>query len=807
VRGHVRRTKNREAGEIEAVRNDATGESRDGTLAEESSPVHEGGGDPVPSHCGREVSAAEILALYGECSRKLASAKSLQEVAEFSLQAVCDLTGWPLAQAHFCPGGEVPALAYGVSLHSLEDVPAVDAESSVAPRSAGLAARITVPVLAEGMPVATLEFAAAEGEVSAVVVDFLAFLSRELGQVAGRERTRRAVRLAAAQARKLLARMHTSGHGPAGSDTKLELIAAGAESALWYWDLISDRVTYSPRWAAWLGLPEAAFGDHVDDWLRQVHREDRERVQMELVDHLQSGENRFSSEHRMLTAADEVRYVRATGLTERDADGKALRMAGSVIDCTHQRECERRSERSAFYDERTGLPTRALLHDRLDLALHRKSRSPDRRFAVLIVRHFRVDSASDPTSAASDPTSAASDPAAAGSDPDQDDAFSADELLLTLARRLSACVRPGDTVAHLGEHEFGVILDDVVDVAAVRIVARRIRKEFSVPVVIDGCELRMGSLLGIALARTGHTRPESVLHDAEVALRTATRSDAGFEVFDGVAHSVLEMHEELESELRGALHRGEFYLEYQPTVSLTDGSVVGFEALLRWKHPTRGLVPPNQFLPLIEQTALIHQIGEWVIGQAVHQLRAWDEGVSPSYPLQMGINVSSRQLYHPDFQRTVREALTAADLDGSRVRLDVQERTLTAEPELAETLLFNLRESGVRAVIDDFGTGFSSLGLLHRYPIDALKIDRSFVSGGQGKHQGWAVAGTIVKLARGLQMNVIVEGIETREQLARFRRLGCQEGQGYLFSGPVSAAAAERLIREGYPFDLAVKTE
>ena len=374
-----------------------------------------------------------------------------------------------------------------------------------------------------------------------------------------------------------------------------------------------------------------------------------------------------------------------------------------------------------------------------------------------------------------------------------------DQLLIGIARRLESCLRPGDTIARLGGDEFTVLLEDIGDGTFVTQVAERIQSELSAPFSLTGREVFTTVSMGIAMSSTEYERPEDILRDADTAMyRAKGMGKARHELFDSGMHSQALKLLQLETDLRRALERKEFMVVYQPIMSLETGKLCGFEALIRWPHPERGLISPIDFIPLAEETGMIVQIGEWVLREACEQMHKWQVVFPTEPPTFMCVNLSVKQFSQQDLIEKVAAILQETKLAPTSLKLEITESAVMENVDTATKMLKELRELGVQLAMDDFGTGYSSLSNLHRFPINTLKIDRSFITRMVENNENAEIVRTISGLAQNLGMDVVAEGVETREQLNILRALGCKYGQGYFFSKPLDTQSAEAFICETY---------
>jgi diguanylate cyclase (GGDEF)-like protein len=371
-----------------------------------------------------------------------------------------------------------------------------------------------------------------------------------------------------------------------------------------------------------------------------------------------------------------------------------------------------------------------------------------------------------------------------------------DLLLVAFAERLERTLRPIDTLARFGGDEFAILLSGMTDATDAVRVAQRIQDELSQPFVLDKNSAFATASIGIALSSSGYDRPDDILRDADIAMyRAKENGKARYELFDHGMHARAVSRLQLESDLRQAIEQKEFCVYYQPIISLQTGRLAGFEALVRWNHPRRGLVAPADFIPVAEETGLIVPIGQWVLNEACAQVRQWQID-SPSHrSLSLSVNLSARQVAQPDLLQRIKDALETSKLNPHCLKLEITESVVMENAEAAAQMFKQLRSLGVQLSIDDFGTGYSSLSYLHRFPLNYLKIDRSFVMRLTTDNDN-AIVRTISTLARNLGMEVIAEGIETEEQFQQLKMLGCEYGQGYLFSRPVGNDGVEHLLAQ-----------
>jgi diguanylate cyclase (GGDEF)-like protein/PAS domain S-box-containing protein len=477
-------------------------------------------------------------------------------------------------------------------------------------------------------------------------------------------------------------------------------------------------------------------------------------------------------EIKLKKKSGELMWVLIGGAPIINANGKVIGTMGVFTDVNERKIAEKQLLHDALHDGLTGLANRTLFMNHLQQTIKRGKRRNSLNYAVLFLDLDRFKIVNDSLGHAE-----------------------GDNLLKEAARRLEGCLRFGDLLARLGGDEFTILLDELNDINDAILIAERIQNDLKVPFTLGGREVFISASIGIALSTIGHNRAEDMLRDADIAMyRAKAKGKAQYQVFDRSMHTHAMSKLQLETEMRQALQNGEFCLHYQPIINLENDNLAGFEALIRWNHPKRGLISPGEFIPLAEETGLVIPLGRWILYESCRQMREWQKKNPWTNSLQMSVNLSSKQFLAPDLVEQVFAALVATQLDPQNLKLEVTESHVMENSDKAVTMLNSLRDIGIEMSLDDFGTGYSSLSYLHRLPVNYLKIDRSFVSRMVESAENGEIVHSIIKLAQNLKMKVIAEGIETVEQLAKLKLQNCEYGQGYLFSKPLDPDSASMFI-------------
>jgi len=558
---------------------------------------------------------------------------------------------------------------------------------------------------------------------------------------------------------------------PFASDDRYAVAWQGTGDGLFDWDLRAEKLWLSDSWLQLVGLEKATGAP--GDWLDRIHPADRDAVQAAVRAHLEGGSTRFESEHRLRHQGGDWRWVLTRAGAVRDATGKAIRLCGSMMDVSERRAAADRVVHDALHDPLTRLPNRSMFLDLMKRSFARTRRREGYAFAVLFLDLDHFKSVNDSLGHAA-----------------------GDDLLVQTTRRLQTCLREGDTLARMGGDEFTVLVDDVKGVEDAQAVADRIRQATCLPFKIGSREVFSTVSVGVAVSSPAYSRPEDLLLDADTAMyRAKAQGRSRSVVFDGDLREREPQLLDLETDLRHALQRKEFRIQYLPVVEMASGRIQGLEALVRWAHPKRGMMAPDQFVPFAEETGLIVPIGRWLLQQAGRDLQRCRQAPSAGR-LMLHVNLSSKQLLQGDLLENIDDVVKEHHLDPADLGLELTESVLR-QSEDSPRRLAQLHGRGVRLLMDDFGAGSSSIRSLHQFECDSVKIDRSLFIGGAPRGEAPELVRTIMAVARDMGKPVVAEGVETVEQLRFLREVGCSAAQGYYFSPPIDGDAACALVERG----------
>jgi diguanylate cyclase (GGDEF)-like protein/PAS domain S-box-containing protein len=552
------------------------------------------------------------------------------------------------------------------------------------------------------------------------------------------------------------------------SEERLESILNSLDDVVWSAAIDRWELLYlNPAAEKLYGRDISEFFERPNLWWEAIHPEDRQVVEQFTSNLLTKSQ--LELEYRILQPTGEVRWLRNRSHVILAADGSPHRLDGIIYDITKRKQAEEQLVHETLHDALTGLPNRTLLMERIENLLQRSQRHPDYLFALLFIDLDRFQIIND----------------SLGHEV-------GDRLLMAIAQKLETTLRTTDTIARLGGDEFVILLESIGDVSDAIRVADRISQELKSPLKLGESEVSIGASIGIVLSSSDYQQAIELLRDADIAMyRAKEKGKACYEVFDRVMYAQALKQLQLENDLRQALEREEFQVYYQPIMSLSTGTIKGFESLIRWIHPVRGFVSPADFIPLAEETGLIVPIGEWVLRAVCQQIVLWQ---TQGLDVKVSVNLSGKQLQAPDLVATIERILLETGVAGSSLELEITESMLMERVEQLIEILQQLRDRGIKLSIDDFGTGYSSLSYLHRFPVDYLKVDRLFVKDMVDNPESLKITESIVNLAHNLNKKAIAEGVETEEQLDQLRQLGCEYLQGYFFSPPVPASKATELI-------------
>jgi diguanylate cyclase (GGDEF)-like protein/PAS domain S-box-containing protein len=561
------------------------------------------------------------------------------------------------------------------------------------------------------------------------------------------------------------------------------IATGGVGDGVWDLDLATETVHFSDRWKEMLGYAPDEIQDNLESWLSRVHPDDLTRLRAVLDASIAGDVKVIEQRYRIRNKDGDYRWMLTRGEVVEDAAGKAIRVVGRQSDIDKEDESRDAVRTSGLQDPLTGLPNRTVLMDRLRHAFARAKRDPEQGFALLFFDLDRFKNVNDSLGH-----------------------LHGDSLLQAIAERVERACRPGDTVARFGGDEFIILVEDIKDVRGATVAAERIQEEFKVPFDLDGYEVFTTISIGIALWNPEYERPEDLLRDSDTAMyRAKALGRNSFVVFDDQMHRQVVATLSLENDLRRALARNEFRVFYQPIVAVDDGHITGFEALVRWQHPERGLLMPGDFIGVAEEMGAIIQLDRWVAEEACKQLRMWHQKYRAHSRVTMSVNLSTTQLMRPDVVAGIDLILRNSGLYGQSLKLEVTESVLMENAQYASAVLEQLRALNIAISVDDFGTGYSSLAYLRRFEIDTLKIDYSFVSRMLDDDESSEIVRTIITLAKNLGKDTVAEGVQTRSQFEALVELDVNMVQGYFIAPPLPQEVAESLLERtaGHPNHMA----
>jgi PAS domain S-box-containing protein/diguanylate cyclase (GGDEF)-like protein len=545
------------------------------------------------------------------------------------------------------------------------------------------------------------------------------------------------------------------------SEERYVLASLGTNDGVWDWDLVSEKIYFSPRWKSMLGFDEDEIGQDPNEWFSRIHSEDRARVEQQVQEHIAGKAGHFESEYRILCKDGSYRWASTRGLALVDSSGKAYRMAGSQADITERK----------LYDPLTGLPNRILFTDKIGECLGH-ARAQHGHVAVLSLKACDFTDVVD------------------GVRGDRDGLF------LQITRRVQGSLRAEDTLGHLGEDTIGILFAGVRDAAEANVLAGHVLQSLNTPFELNEQQIHFQFRMGVAVNEETST-PEDLLRDSGIAMNRAKVSNRSqIEVFDPRMRRHVTARIQLEADLRRAIENEEFQVHYQPIVSLLSGEITGFEALVRWPQGDGAFRLPGEFIPLAEETGLIVPIERFVLNAAVRQMRDWERQMKPGSPITMSVNLSPQHYSEPGLVEEIKRLLKITGFDSRRLKLEITESALMRNTDIVAANLSQLDALNIKLAMDDFGTGYSSLSYLHQFPIKTLKIDKCFVSNLGRRTESRKIVQAIVALGRNLGMDVTAEGVENRRQIVELQAFDCSHAQGYLFSKPVSREAITKLLSQ-----------
>lgn len=572
--------------------------------------------------------------------------------------------------------------------------------------------------------------------------------------------------------------------------SQYELALTGSNEGLWDWDYLTQTVFYSDRWKEMLGYPRVTPFDTINEWINRIHPDYKDQVQMELNMHLLKLTERFECEYKIKRQDGHYQWMLAQGRASWDKDGNIIRVVGCQSDISQQKEYQSQLSHAILHDPLTGLPNRTLLTTRLDHFVNKISRYKKTYIqgAILYINldRFKIINENMGHSIG-------------------------DKILKEFTHRLEKLLRPEDTLARFGGDEFIILLENINHIDIAEDIAHRVSQKLNIPFFIDEEQIFLSASIGICGIFNNKSSGEVILRNANIAMSQAkSLGRRRYFLFNEAIHINSIRQLRMEKDLHLALEKNELFLLYQPIVNLGNDSISGFEALVRWKHPVLGIVSPNQFIPIAEESGLIRPIGEYVLRSACEQLKKWKSLIFHRYSsnenpefqkemssLSMSVNLSINQLSDPATVQRLLDVIDEFSFEDFSIKLEITESTLAQNIDLCKSHLEVFKSKHIKLCIDDFGTGFSSLSQLDSFPFDILKIDRNFVSRMESDDKAESMVEGIINLSHNLHYTIIAEGVETLEQLNSLKKMKCEFGQGYFFSPPVTAEEAESLVFKG----------
>ncbi|WP_419696267.1 EAL domain-containing protein [Mesorhizobium muleiense] len=559
------------------------------------------------------------------------------------------------------------------------------------------------------------------------------------------------------------------------SDLERQALAvAGSGDTVWDWDVMRDRVVTRPDVSIQLGLAPDSLGGAARNWLPVLHADDRDTFRTTLDVVLEHRRGRVSQSFRLRGADGHYHWFSLRARPVIGSDGEVIRCVGTMVDVTEQKKSEERLLHDAVHDNLTGLPNRELLMNRLEAIISIARTEEKVRPTVFVIDIDRFKQVNDGLGISA-----------------------GDTILLTVARRLHRLLKPKDSLSRFAGDQFALMLLSEQDPARIAAVADAIKHAINNPITFAKREIVLTASIGLVTWTSAQSSAEDMVKDAELAMHQAKRFGGDrIEPFRPAFRTVGTDRLQFESDLRRAIERREFTLAYQPIVRLEDGSVAGFEALLRWDHPRRGMIPPGDFIPVAESCGLIVQLGLFAMQQAAEDLAGWQKQIGDA-PLSVSVNLSSRQLIRRDLVSDVRSVIARANLKPRCFRLELTESLVMDNPEQTAHVLNKLKKLGIGLSLDDFGTGYSSLAYLTRFPFDTIKIDKSFVDDTTPKRA--VLLKSMVNMAHELGLSVVAEGISDESDALELRQMGCEYVQSFMFGAPMPGDQVLRTLKEQYP--------